>query len=196
MELILTLLIGVGLSAASGFRIFLPFLVISVASLTGYLELSPSFEWIGTYPALTVFTVAVLVEILSYLFPFIDNLISTISIPFALIAGTLITASVIVDMNPLLTWSLAIIAGGGASLTAKTTSTLVHTGSTAVSGGTANPLVSAAETVYAVVMAVVSIIAPVLIIFLFGLIIWIAIKALRKYKQHCFKGRWQYGKGK
>ena len=184
MELILTLLIGVGLSAASGFRIFLPFLVISVASLTGYLELSPSFEWIGTYPAMTVFTVAALVEILSYLFPFIDNLISTISIPFALIAGTLITASVIVDMNPLLTWSLAIIAGGGASLTAKTTSTLFHTGSTAVSGGTANTLVSAAETVYAVVMAVVSIIAPVLIIFLFGLIIWIAIKALRKQKGH------------
>ncbi len=182
MELIFSLLIGIGLSATSGFRLFLPFLVISVASLTGHLELSPAFEWIGTYPALTVFAVAALVEVLAYFLPYVDNLLSTISIPFAVIAGTVITASVIVDMGPLLTWSLAIIAGGGASLTTKTTSALLHTGSTATSGGMANPLVSAAETGFSVFMAVVSIIAPVLIIILFGFILWVGVRTLRKRK--------------
>ena len=182
MELIISLLIGIGLSATSGFRLFLPFLAISAASLSGYLELSPAFQWVGTYPALTVFAVAALVEILSYFFPYIDNLLSTISIPFAVIAGTVITASVLVDMGPLLTWSLAIIAGGGASLTTKTTSTLLHTGTTAVSGGTANPAVSAAETVYSIIMAIVSIVAPVFIILLFGFIIWIGVRVFRKRK--------------
>jgi hypothetical protein len=183
MELIFSLLIGIGLSATSGFRLFLPFLIISAASLTGHLELSPAFEWIGTYPALVVFAVASLVEILSYFFPYVDNLLSTISIPFALIAGTVITASVIMDMGPLLTWSLAIIAGGGASLTTKTTSALLHTGSTAVSGGTANPVLSALETAYSVVMAIVSIVAPVLIIILFGFILWVGLRAFRKRKR-------------
>ncbi len=183
MELFFSLLIGIGLSATSGFRLFLPFLVISAASLTGHLELSPAFAWISTYPALTVFAVAALVEALSYFFPYVDNLLSTISIPFAVIAGTVITASVIVDMGPLLTWSLAIIAGGGASLTTKTTSALLHTGSTAVSGGTANPVLSAVETGYSVVMAIVSIFAPVLIIILFGFIIWIGVRVLRKRKR-------------
>ncbi len=183
MELIISLLIGIGLSATSGFRLFLPFLVISIASLTGYLDLTPSFQWIGTYPALTVFAVATLLEILSYLFPIIDNLLSSVSIPFAMIAGTIITASVLVEVSPLLTWSLAIIAGGGASLTTKTTSTLLHAGSTAVSGGTANPLLSILETLYSVVMAVVSIIAPVLIIFFFGFIVWVGTRIMRKRRR-------------
>ena len=183
MELAISLLIGIGLSATSGFRLFLPFLVISVAALTGHLELSPTFAWLGSYPALTVFAVATLLEILSYLFPFVDNLLSTISIPFALVAGTIITASVLVELSPLLTWSLAIIAGGGASLTTKTTSTLLHTGSTAVSGGTANPAVSLAETVYSVIMAVVSIVAPVLIILFFGVILWVGFRILRRRKR-------------
>jgi hypothetical protein len=98
------------------------------------------------------------------------------------IAGTIITASVIVDMGPLLTWSLAIIAGGGASLATKTTSTLLHTGSTVASGGTANPLVSAIETGYSLLMAVVSIIAPVLIIILLGFIVWISLRVFRRRK--------------
>lgn len=183
MELFLSLLIGIGLSATSGFRLFLPFLVISAASLTGHLELSPAFDWIGTYPALTVFAVATLVEVMSYFFPYIDNLVSAISIPFAVIAGTVITASMIIDMGPLLTWSLAIIAGGGASLTTKTTSTMLHTGSTAVSGGTANPLVSALETAFSLFLAVISIVAPVLIIFLFGLIVWVGVRIFRKRRR-------------
>jgi hypothetical protein len=182
MELFFSLLIGIGLSATSGFRLFLPFLVLSAASLSGHLALSPSFEWLGTYPALAVFAVAALFEILAYFFPFVDNLLSTISIPFAMIAGTVITASLLMDMGPLLTWSLAIIAGGGASLTTKTASTLLHTGSTAVSGGTANPVVSAVETVYSVVMAIVSIVAPVLIFIFFGLIIWVSVRVLKRRK--------------
>ena len=182
MELLMSLLIGIGLSATSGFRLFLPFLVISAASLTGLLELAPAFEWIGTYPALTVFAVAAMVEVLAYFFPYLDNLLSTVSIPFAVIAGTVITASVIVDMGPLLTWSLALIAGGGASLTTKTTSTLLHTGSTAVTGGTANPVLSAAESVFSAFMAIVSIFAPILIVFLFGFILWVGVRAFQKRK--------------
>ncbi len=182
MEIILSLLMGIGLSATSGLRIFLPLLIMSIASLTGHLELSPSFEWIGTYPALTVFSVAALLEILSYLLPYVDNLLSTISIPFAALAGTVITASVIIDMGPLLTWTLAIIAGGGASLTTKTASTLLHTGSTATSAGMANPVVSTIETVISVVMAVISIIAPLLIIILFGFIAWLGVRILRRRK--------------
>lgn len=183
MELFFSLLIGIGLSATSGFRLFLPFLAVSIAAVTGQLELAPSFAWIGTYPALIVFAVATLLEVLSYFFPYVDNLLSTVSVPFAVIAGTVLTASVIVDLNPLLSWSLAIIAGGGASLTTKTTSSLLHTGSTAVSGGTANPLVSALETAYATVMAIVSIVAPVLIILFLGFIVWIGARLLRRRKR-------------
>ncbi|MEJ2615933.1 MAG: DUF4126 domain-containing protein [Ignavibacteriaceae bacterium] len=58
LELVLTILMGIGLSAASGFRIFVPFLIISIASLSGNLTLADSFSWIGTVPALITFSIA------------------------------------------------------------------------------------------------------------------------------------------
>jgi hypothetical protein len=39
------------LSAACGFRVFVPLLVMNLAVLTGHLHLSPGFEWIGSYYA-------------------------------------------------------------------------------------------------------------------------------------------------
>jgi len=48
MEPVLAILIRIGLAAACGIRIFVPFLVISVAANSGHLALSPGFEWIGT----------------------------------------------------------------------------------------------------------------------------------------------------
>lgn len=43
METMLSIFVGVGLSAACGFRIFVPLLIMSIASLSGQLTLSPEF---------------------------------------------------------------------------------------------------------------------------------------------------------
>ena len=51
MENLLSVCLGIGLSAACGFRVFIPLLVMSIASLAGHLALSDGFRWIGTYPA-------------------------------------------------------------------------------------------------------------------------------------------------
>mgnify|MGYP002682636025 CR=1 FL=1 len=109
LELLLSIALGVGLAAACGFRIFVPFTVMSVAALGGYLDLSPTFAWIGTYPALAAFGTATVLEVLAYYIPWLDNLLDTIATPTAVIAGTVATASVVTDMSPLLTWVLAVI---------------------------------------------------------------------------------------
>ena len=99
-EIILTVLMGIGLSAASGFRIFVPFLVISIASISGNLTLADSFGWIGTVPALITFSVATVLEIAGYFIPWVDNILDTIATPTAVIAGIILTASVITGMSP------------------------------------------------------------------------------------------------
>ena len=63
MDTVLAICLGIGLSAACGFRVFVPLLVMSVASLSGHLTLAPGFQWIGTYPGLITFSVATVVEI-------------------------------------------------------------------------------------------------------------------------------------
>ena len=101
MEAITSILLGIGLSAATGFRIFVPFLVASVAAITGYLPLSPSFEWIGTYPALIAFGAATIIEIAAYYIPWLDNVLDSIATPAAFIAGAILMVAVVSGLPPL-----------------------------------------------------------------------------------------------
>src|SRR5437764_9696014 len=115
METLLSICVGIGLSAACGFRVFVPLVIMSVAALTGHLTLARGFEWIGSYPALVAFAVATCLEIAGYYIPWVDHLLDTVATPAAIIAGTLVSASLVADVSPLLRWALAIIAGGGAA---------------------------------------------------------------------------------
>ena len=83
METLLAISLGIGLSAACGFRVFVPLLVMSVASLSGHLTLAPGFQWIGSYPALVTFSVATFAEIAGYYIPWVDHLLDTIATPAA-----------------------------------------------------------------------------------------------------------------
>src|SRR5207237_6409471 len=126
METLLSVCLGIGLSAACGFRVFVPLLVMSIAALSGHLTLAHGFEWIGTYPALIAFAVATCLEVGGYYIPWLDNLLDTIASPAAIIAGTIITASLITDVSPFLKWTLAIIAGGGAAGTVQGTTVVAR----------------------------------------------------------------------
>src|SRR6185503_12680871 len=115
METVLSICVGIGLSAACGFRIFVPLLALSIAALSGHVHLSSGFAWIGTTPALIALSVATALEIAAYYVPWLDHALDTIATPAAVIAGTMTTAALVTDVSPFLKWTLAIIAGGGAA---------------------------------------------------------------------------------
>ena len=115
MNLVLNILIGIGLSAASGFRVFIPLLIMSISALSGDLILAENFEWIGSYSALSIFIVATIIEAAAYYLPAIDEFLEKVSKPTTMVAGTIIMSSFVVDLSPMLGWVLAIIAGGGTS---------------------------------------------------------------------------------
>ncbi len=51
VETILAVLTGTGLSAACGFRIFVPLLALNLAPMSGYVNVTSGFDWIGEYYA-------------------------------------------------------------------------------------------------------------------------------------------------
>ena len=51
-DLALSIVLGVALAAATGFRVFLPMLIVSGAAYTGHLQLDDSFAWLGSLSAL------------------------------------------------------------------------------------------------------------------------------------------------
>ncbi|MCB1056248.1 MAG: DUF4126 domain-containing protein [Acidobacteria bacterium] len=182
LETLLSLSLGLGLAAACGFRVFVPLLLMSVAALTGHLELADSLAWIGTWPALTVFAVATLLEIGAYYVPWLDNFLDGVGVPAAVIAGTVVTASAVVGMDPMLKWTLAVIAGGGVA-------GIVHGGMAAVrglssltTGGTANPLVSTAEAGGSLTLSALAVMIPFAGAALVTLLLVAGVAVIRRWR--------------
>ena len=166
MEHFLSICLGIGLSAACGFRVFVPLLVMSIAALSGHLSPAHGFEWIGSYPALIAFSVATCLEVAGYYIPWVDHLLDTVATPAAIVAGTIATASMVSDVSPFLKWTLAIIAGGGAAGLVQGTTVLTRGASGVTTAGLANPVVSTLELAGSIVTSILALIAPVLVVIL------------------------------
>jgi hypothetical protein len=182
LEFILSLLVGISLSATSGFRVFVPLLILSIASLAGWVELSPTFSWIGTYPAFAALMLAALLELAAYFIPYVDNLLGAAAVPISILAGMLITASLIIDLHPMLAWTLALVVGGGAALGGSALSNALHIGSTAATGGAANPFLSLAETVGSLFLSVLAVLVPILAFIILALVVYLVVRVYRKMR--------------
>ncbi|EDP70036.1 hypothetical membrane protein [Flavobacteriales bacterium ALC-1] len=181
-ETILSIFLGIGLSASVGFRVFLPLFALSLASYFNVWELNESWLWIGSTTAVIILGIATFVEIIAYYFPIIDNVLDTIAIPLATIAGIAVMVSTVADLSPVITWALAIIAGGGTAATVKSSASATRLGSTVSTAGIGNPIVSTIETGTSIVMSIISIFIPVLAIILVIFIFYIVFKLYKKLK--------------
>ena len=177
MEIIIALCLGIALSAACGFRVFMPPLAMSLAANYGDFTLSPGFDWIGTYPAMIAFGVATVVEILAYYIPVVDNLLDLIEIPTAIAIGTVLTAANLGDINPVLQWSLAAIAGGGTAGIIESATSATRLAATGMTGGMGNILLATIEALSAAVLSILGLTLPVLAA---GLVIGLLVFAIAK----------------
>ncbi len=182
-ETIFSILIGIGLAASVGFRVFVPLFALSLASHFQVIPLNESWEWVGSTTALLILGIATIVEIVAYLIPWLDNLLDSISIPLAAIAGTAVMVSTVADLSPAITWALAIIAGGGTAAAIKTSAGTTRLASSVSTAGVANPIVSTVETGTSVVMSALSIFFPILAIIVLALILWMFFKVFKLFSR-------------
>jgi hypothetical protein len=177
-QICLSICAGIALSAACGFRVFVPLLCLSIGSMTGHLHLTDSFAWVGTTPALVAFSVATVLEIGAYYIPFLDNLLDTMAVPTAIVAGVVTTASVVTDLSPFWRWTLAVIAGGGAATSTQLVTTKLRALSSATTGGIGNHILSTIELVLASFISTLAVLWPIIAIVLVAIVLavsWIII---------------------
>jgi hypothetical protein len=170
------LLLGISLSAAVGFRVFVPFLVLSLAAVFGHIDLPTSFDWMETTPALIVLAIACALEIGGYYMPWFDHILDFIATPLAIILGTFIVGHTSSDLNPVLQWTLAIIAGGGTAALTKGLMNLLRGTSTAMTGGLTNPILATIELIAAIALTLLALTLPlvagILVIGLLGFAVY------------------------
>lgn len=176
-DLILSVVMGLSLAAACGFRVFVPLLALSIVSKAGMFNLDPSLAWIGTTPALLCFSIATVAEIVAYKVPWVDNALDSIATPAAVIAGTLVAASqfgAIAPGNGMLKWGASIIAGGGLAGVIQLGTVALRTLSLGLTGGLGNPIFGAAESGTSVVVSILAVLVPLVA----GLIVLALIVAM------------------
>lgn len=181
MDLILAICVGIALSAAAGFRVFVPLLFTSVATHFSWITLSGGFEWVGSTPALIAFLVATIIEVLANYIPFVASGLKMLLTPLAILAGILLMASFIGEMDPFLRWAVSTVAGGGTAGLAHTTlATLKGMGET-ITLGILTPIISIIENMVAAVIPILVFLAPFLAVIITVVIALFLMKYGRRF---------------
>lgn len=173
-------MMGIALAAAAGFRIFVPMLVLSIAAVTGEVELAGSLAWLGSVPALVVFAVATVVEIAAYYVPWVDNALDWLGAPLAVTAGTLLVASTLGEADPLLRWVLAVVGGGGVAGTIHGGLAVVRKLSSLTTGGLGNPVLATGEAGGSLAVSLLALALPLVALLLLAVALAFLLRRARR----------------
>ncbi len=190
MDTLLGLFLGIGLSAACGFRVFVPVFFVGLAHYAGHIELAEGFSWVGEPVALWCFGSAMVIEVLAYYIPWLDNLLDTVATPASVIAGSILTMGMVGDMTPFLQWTLGIVVGGGTAAAVQAGTVTLRGMSSASTGGIANPAISTGEVAASGGFVALSVFLPILGAILALLLVagvgMLALKMFRRRKKKTF----------
>lgn len=184
MEYVISIAAGISLAAACGFRVFVPLLILSVASMLGFSELADEEMWIGTTPVLITFSVATVFEIAAYYIPWVDNMFDLLATPLAAIAGIIAMGAFMTDFDPILGWTIAAITGGGAATAVQLITVKARGLSSGFTGGLGNFIVSTGELIFSFFISVVAIFIPVMAFFVVLLVIFFVLRKISKLKDN------------
>lgn len=162
LDITLSIITGIALAAAAGFRAFVPLLAAGLAMHFGYVEAAPGFAWLGEPLTLAALGAATLLEITAYYIPGVDHFLDVVAAPLAFTAGVVVAASVMADVPAWLRWLAAVVAGGSATAASYSLSSLTRAASAVTTGGLGNPAVSTGELAGSALLAVLALLAPVL----------------------------------
>lgn len=182
-QYLVPILLGIGLSAACGLRVFLPIFILSLLTHFGNISIAENFSWLSSWPAIIAFGSASIIEIIAYYIPWLDNLLDTITIPSSVVAGTLVLASTNTELETVIKWTLAVIAGGGTAGLISTATALTRAKSTMVSGGATNFIVASAETVGAIIMTIISTLLPIVAGIAVLWLLYVAVKRILRRRK-------------
>ena len=155
---------GIGLAACTGLRAFLPLFATGVAAKLGWITLGVRFGWLSSWPAITIFGVAVVTEIIADKIPVVDHALDLLQVFIKPAAGAVLLAAVVTDLAPLPAAVLGIIAGGSTAGIFHLAKAKLRIASTLASGGLANPLISVAEDGLVLLGTILSLVVPILML--------------------------------
>ncbi len=161
-SLLLQIATGVGLAAVTGLRAFLPAFVVGVLGRLDWIPLRGGFEWLESIPALVIFGTAFILEILADKIPGVDHFLDVTGTVVKPAVGALVMVASLTDLPPLYAAVIGLLLGGSVSGSVHFAKAGLRAISTGATGGTANPIVSAAEDGLSLSGSLLAVFFPVL----------------------------------
>jgi len=171
---------GLALAATCGLRAFLPLFVVSLLAFLGKLELSDSFAWMAQPVAVGGLGVAVILEMAGDKFPIVDHFLDAAAVVIKPIAAMVATASVMTELDPMLTAIIGLVLGGSMAQGVHLVKAKLRLLSSALTATIANPFISLVEDVFALVATILAFFLPILV---FGLAIVASVWGFTLWKK-------------
>lgn len=159
----LALLSGIAVAAACGLRAFLPLFLLGLAGRADFIQLRSGAEWLATDLALIALGVATVLEVTADKIPVVDHALDVVGTALRPAAAWL-GAYAVLQSWPTPWAQIAAIVLGTTALGVHALKAKLRIGSSAVTLGSANPIVSVIEDGLAFATMVVAVLAPVLAI--------------------------------
>jgi hypothetical protein len=147
-------------------------LVAALGTKLGLIGTMPGYEFIGSWSAIIGLSIATAFELAAYYIPWLDNLLDTVAMPVAIVAGTLLSTSFLHVNDEMIRWAVSLMLGGGAAGLVQAGTSLLRLGSTATTGGLANPVVATGENAASLILSILTVLLP---LFAFALIICLLV---------------------
>ncbi|GMV13537.1 MAG: DUF4126 domain-containing protein [Polyangiaceae bacterium] len=179
--LVTAVALGIGLAATAGLRAWLPLLLAGGLARLGVLELGEAFGFVSSTPALVLFGVATIAEIVADKVPAIDHALDVISTVVRPAAGALLAASALYQVkDPLVALVIGLCVGAPVALGPHAAKSALRAASSATTAGIANPLVSFVEDALAIGLFIAVVILPVISVAVLATVIWLLVRRRRK----------------
>ena len=186
VTIVMATLMGISLAAASGFRVFLPPFLLSLAArfdVIWFLDIDlvgTQFEFFTSTLAIVVLGIATIAEFVGFYAPWVDNALDSIATPAAIIAGVSMTAIVLEGSDPVVQWAVAIIAGGGVAATIQTATVTTRSLSSTFTFGLGNSTVATGENVASIALTLIAILIPFISAFVVILVVALLFRVKRR----------------
>lgn len=181
MELTSAILTGLGLAAAAGLNAYIPLVIVGFLQALGWLDFGDPYENLANPWVLATLCVLLIVELFADKIPAVDSVNDVIQTVVRPAAGAILMAAStgLTDVPPWLGLAAGLITAGAVHGTKAAIRPVVNAGT----AGAGAPVVSTAEDIFSTVLAFVAILAPLLVLVLLGVFVWMVVRWMRRRRR-------------
>jgi hypothetical protein len=177
-DALVTAAAGIAIAAACGLRAFLPLLALAIGIRTHMIEVDPAAAWIASTPVVVALVWATVIELAADKVPPLDHFLDLVATVLRPAAAAIAAWCTFRALHPALAIAAALMLGSGA-MGLHVAKAKVRLGSSMLTLGGANAVLSFVEDAIATGLSALAILAPIAAVVAAGMVVWVLRRVFR-----------------